>query len=61
MTGTAKERTEGKRIRKDRAIKKLRGQFEGVRQQANREALDAKRRAMTEAAKELTGSKQPQG
>jgi len=61
MTGTAKERTEGKRIRKDRAIKKLRGQFEGVRQQANREALDAKRRAMIEAAKELTGSKQPQG
>jgi hypothetical protein len=51
MTGTAKERTEGKRIRKDRAIKKLRGQFEGVRQQTNRETLDAKRRAMLQAMK----------
>ena len=56
MTGAAKERTEGKRIRKDRAIKKLRGQFEGVRQQANREALDAKRRAMIEAAKMRRGA-----
>ena len=52
MTGMTQERTEGKRIRKDRAIKKLRGQYEGFRQQANREELDAKRRAMIQAMKD---------
>jgi hypothetical protein len=51
MTGISKERTEGKRIRKDRAIKKLRGQFEGVRQQMIRDEVNAKRKQLMDKMK----------
>ena len=51
MTGMTQERTEGKRIRKDRAIKKLRGQFEGVRQQIIRDEVNAKRKQLIDRMK----------
>jgi hypothetical protein len=49
-------KTEGKRLRKDRVIKKFAGQAEGASQQAKREALDTKRQSLLKKMRRVEGT-----